>query len=63
LRARVAARRRNERDASEATLDLLERQPAFWEGFDVAESGSVITADTASPECVEHTCGALRRAD
>jgi uncharacterized protein len=63
LRARVAARRREGRDASEATLDLLERQPGFWESFDAAESGSVIVADTTSPECFEHTCEAMRRAD
>jgi predicted kinase len=51
LRQRVAARSAARNDASEAGLDVLQRQPSWWEEFDDCERAHLIDVDTtrASP--------------
>ena len=49
LRARVAARSSEARDASEATLDVLEAQLRSQEALDTDEGHDVILADTEAP--------------
>jgi len=51
LRQRVAARSAAGSDASEAGLDVLQRQPSWWEDFDDCERAHLIEVDTtpASP--------------
>ena len=46
LRARVAARGASGSDASEAGLDVLARQPGFWEAFTDEERAAVVEVDT-----------------
>jgi predicted kinase len=52
-RARVAERRAAGADASEATLDVLERQPSYWEPLTDAENGICEQVDTTQPTQVE----------
>jgi aminoglycoside phosphotransferase family enzyme/predicted kinase len=59
LRQRVAARAAARNDASEAGLDVLARQPGYWEPFDAPQLAAVINVDTSDPVAVEH---ALRHA-
>jgi predicted kinase len=47
LRERVAARAAARTDASEAGLDVLARQPAWWEPFDTREQLDVLEVDTS----------------
>jgi predicted kinase len=47
LRQRVAARVAARSDASEAGLDLLARQPGYWEPFDAREMPRVVELDTS----------------
>jgi aminoglycoside phosphotransferase family enzyme/predicted kinase len=54
-RARVAERGAAGTDASEATLDVLERQPSYWEPLTEAEVAICETVDTAQPAQVEAT--------
>ena len=51
LRERVAARSATRSDASEAGLDVLRRQPSWWEAFSDGERARLIELDTtqASP--------------
>jgi aminoglycoside phosphotransferase family enzyme/predicted kinase len=49
LRERVAARRARADDASEAGLEVLERQPAYWETFDSGEESLVLEIETGVP--------------
>jgi aminoglycoside phosphotransferase family enzyme/predicted kinase len=51
LRERVIARSATRSDASEAGLDVLQRQPSWWEDFDDCERTRLIEVDTteASP--------------
>ena len=49
MRERVAARVAARDDASEAGLDVLSRQPGYWEPFDVQEQPRVVAVDTSSP--------------
>jgi len=49
LRDRVAARSNARSDASEAGLDVLARQPGYWEPFDSHEQLRVVAVDTSSP--------------
>jgi hypothetical protein len=51
LRQRVAARSAARSDASEAGLDVLQRQPSWWEEFEDCERPHLIEVDTtlASP--------------
>ncbi len=60
LRERVAERAQSRRDASEAGLDVLARQPGFWEEFDVDERAHVVSADTTAPDAVEAALCSLR---
>jgi hypothetical protein len=46
-RERVAARSAARTDASEAGLDVLARQPSYWEPFDADELPHVIEVDTS----------------
>jgi len=52
LRDRVAARSAARSDASEAGLDVLARQPGYWEPFDSREQLHVVAVDTSSPSAV-----------
>jgi hypothetical protein len=58
LRERVAARSAAHADASEAGLDVLARQPSYWEPFDADELPHVIEVDTSVAASVT---GALER--
>jgi predicted kinase len=60
LRERVSSRAARRNDASEAGLDVLARQPAYWEDFDTRERGSVLTVDTSRNDAVETTLAAIR---
>jgi len=53
LRQRVAARAAASNDASEAGLDVLQRQPGYWEPFDVQQQAVVVPADTSDPSAIE----------
>jgi predicted kinase len=53
LRQRVAARAAARNDASEAGLDVLQRQPGYWEPFDVQQQAAVVAADTSDPSAIE----------
>jgi aminoglycoside phosphotransferase family enzyme/predicted kinase len=52
LRARIAARSRAGTDASEAGVDLVDRQPGYWEPFDDAERRHVVQVDTTTGDPV-----------
>ena len=54
LRQRVTARAAARNDASEAGLDVLQRQPGYWEPFDVQQQAVVVSADTSEPSAIEH---------
>jgi aminoglycoside phosphotransferase family enzyme/predicted kinase len=53
LRQRVAARAAARNDASEAGLDVLQRQPGYWEPFDVQQQSVVVTVDTSDPSTID----------
>jgi hypothetical protein len=61
MRQRVAARGRAGQDPSEAGLDVLARQPGYWEDFDELELPHVIPVDTTAPAAVQATAALLRR--
>jgi aminoglycoside phosphotransferase family enzyme/predicted kinase len=52
LRERVAARHAARNDASEAGLEVLARQPGYWEPFEADERACVAVADTHDPASV-----------
>jgi hypothetical protein len=52
LRERVAARHAARNDASEAGLEVLARQPGYWEPFEAGERAHVAAADTHDPASV-----------
>ena len=52
LRERVAARHAARSDASEAGVDVLARQPGYWEPLEAAEQAHVAVADTHDPASV-----------
>ena len=52
LRERVAARHAALNDASEAGLEVLARQPGYWEPFEADERDCVAVADTHDPTSV-----------
>jgi hypothetical protein len=60
LRRRLAERSRSGRDASEAGVALLDRQPGFWEDIGPDERPAVLTIDTSAPEAAERAVEALR---
>jgi predicted kinase len=53
LRQRVAARTAAKNDASEAGLDVLQRQPGYWEPFDVQQQSVVVPVDTSDPSIID----------
>ncbi len=60
LRRRVAGRSAARDDASEAGLEVLARQPGWWEDFDDRERAFVLPADTARPEVADTLLEAVR---
>jgi len=52
LRQRVLARTAARNDASEAGIEVLARQPGYWEPFDAREMPRVIELDTSDPAVV-----------
>jgi hypothetical protein len=59
LRDRVAARTAARDDASEAGLDVLARQPGYWEPFVSEEQPHVVEVDTSEPTAVATAVQAL----
>jgi hypothetical protein len=59
LRQRVAARQASRSDASEAGLDVLARQPSYWEDFDERERTHLLEVDTTSARAVGDALAAL----
>jgi aminoglycoside phosphotransferase family enzyme/predicted kinase len=53
LKQRVAGRVATGTDASEATVALLDRQPAYWEPFGGDEVRHVVTVDTTASDSIE----------
>jgi predicted kinase len=60
LHQRVEERSQSGRDASEAGVALLDRQPGFWEDFGPDERPAVVTIDTTAPDAAERAAEALR---
>ncbi|HEY5636959.1 MAG TPA: AAA family ATPase [Burkholderiales bacterium] len=54
LRERIIARAAVGRDASEATLEVLERQLGMFEAPDAAEADALVRLDTTDPEAILH---------
>ena len=52
LRERIAARTTARNDASEAGLEVLARQPGYWEPFGADEVAHVAAVDTSDPAAV-----------
>jgi aminoglycoside phosphotransferase family enzyme/predicted kinase len=59
LRDRIAARTAARDDASEAGLDVLARQPGYWEPFGSEELPRVVAIDTSDPSAVAAAIEAL----
>jgi len=59
LRSRVSARSAARSDASEAGLDVLARQPSYWEAFGSEERRHVVTVDSSDPAGVAAAIGQL----
>jgi predicted kinase len=59
LRQRVAARQASRSDASEAGIDVLARQPSYWEDFDARERVHVLEVDTSSSRAADDVLAAL----
>jgi predicted kinase len=59
LRERVAARAAARSDASEAGLDVLERQPGYWEPLDERELAMTVAIDTSVSSAVASALGRL----
>jgi aminoglycoside phosphotransferase family enzyme/predicted kinase len=60
LRQRVAARQASRSDASEAGLDVLARQPSYWEDFDERQRAHVLEVDTSRGGAAGDVLAALR---
>jgi aminoglycoside phosphotransferase family enzyme/predicted kinase len=60
LRKRVAARQASRSDASEAGLEVLARQPSYWEDFEEREHAHVLEVDTSSGQAVGDVLVALQ---
>ena len=60
LRDRVAARSAARNDASEAGLDVLQRQPSWWEDFDARERAHLVEVDTSQGAPLAAVVGRLR---
>ena len=63
LRQRVAARAAARNDASEAGLDVLQRQPGYWEPFDVQQQSVVVPVDTSDSDAIDRTLEQLAHRD
>jgi aminoglycoside phosphotransferase family enzyme/predicted kinase len=59
LRQRVGARAASGRDASEATVTLLERQPSYWEDLSAAERAVLLEIDTTDADAIERSLQSL----
>jgi aminoglycoside phosphotransferase family enzyme/predicted kinase len=59
LRERIVARTAVRDDASEAGLDVLARQPGYWEPFASDEQPHVIEVDTSSPSSISAATAAI----
>ena len=59
LRERVSARAASGSDASEAGLDVLARQPSYWEAFGGDELRHVVNVDTSDRSAVAAATSAL----
>jgi aminoglycoside phosphotransferase family enzyme/predicted kinase len=59
LRDRVSARAASGSDASEAGLDVLARQPSYWEAFGGDEQRHVVDVDTSDTSAVAAATAAL----
>jgi aminoglycoside phosphotransferase family enzyme/predicted kinase len=62
LRERVAGRQATRRDASEATVEVLERQPSYWEALTAAERATAEVVDTSEPARIDEALDRLARA-
>ena len=60
LRQRVATRRAEDTDASEATVELLDRQPGYWEPLTDDERSMALHLDTRDADAVERAICRLR---
>jgi len=60
LRQRLASRSAARSDASEAGIDVLARQPSYWEGFDELELAHVLEVDTSAAGAAEDALAGLR---
>ncbi len=60
LRKRVAARQASRSDASEAGLEVLARQPSYWEDFEEREHAHVVEVDTSTGRAVGDVLVALQ---
>ncbi len=63
LRQRVAARAAARNDASEAGLDVLQRQPGYWEPFDVQQQSVVVPVDTSDSDAIDRTLEQIAHRD
>jgi hypothetical protein len=61
LMRRVTERRERHADPSEAGVAVLERQLQHFEPLDAGELGQAITIDTAQPDALQATLGAIAR--
>jgi predicted kinase len=59
LQQRVAARQASRSDASEAGLNILARQPSYWEDFDERERTHLLEVDTSSERAAGDVLAAL----
>lgn len=60
IRQRVIERSATRSDASEAGIDVLARQPSYWEGFDEHELAHVMEVDTSAARAAEDALIGLR---
>ena len=60
LRQRVIDRHAARNDASEAGVDVLARQPSYWEGFEERELAHVVEVDTSAAGAAGNALGSLR---
>lgn len=60
LRQRVADRQAARSDASEAGVDVLARQPTYWEDFDERELAHVIEVDTSADCAIQDALDGLQ---
>jgi predicted kinase len=59
LQQRISARQRERQDASEAGIEVLERQPGWWEEFTEVERPLVLEVDTTRPDAADRALSLL----